>query len=230
MKTIGLIGGISWLSSVEYYRIINEYIGKRMDKHHSAKIVMYSMDLEELLPLQHQVRWDEIANITIDAAQKIERAGADFVLICANTMHKIADKVATNINIPLLHITDVTAKEIQLKGLRKVGLLGSKFTMMQEFYKGRLLTKYGLEVITPNQSDMETIHLIIENELIFGEIKEVSRQKYRAIIDKLVDNGAEGVILGCTEIPLLIKQEDSNVPLFDTTRIHALAAAKLALQ
>jgi aspartate racemase len=230
MKTIGLIGGISWLSSVEYYRIINEYIGKRMGKHHSAKIVMYSMDLEELLPLQHQVRWDEIANITIDAAQKIERAGADFVLICANTMHKIADKVATNINIPLLHITDVTAKEIQLKGLRKVGLLGSKFTMMQEFYKGRLLTKYGLEVITPNQSDMETIHLIIENELIFGEIKEVSRQKYRAIIDKLVDNGAEGVILGCTEIPLLIKQEDSNVPLFDTTRIHALAAAKLALQ
>lgn len=229
MKTIGLIGGMTWRSSAEYYRIINEYTNKKLDKHHSAKIIMLSVDFEEIQQLQHQEKWNEATDIMTDAASRIEKCGADFLLICANTMHKMADEVEANIGIPLLHIADATAKEIKLKGIRKIGLLGTKFTMTQDFYKNRLIMKHRLEVVIPEQPDLETVSQIIYDELAIGEIKDSSRQKYKAVINKLADKGAEGVILGCTEIPLLIKQEDTNVPLFDTTQIHALAAVELAL-
>jgi len=228
MKTIGLIGGMSWKSTAEYYRVINKYINRKLGGVHSAKIIIFSFDFEEIEQLQHQGRWDEAAEVMIDAAQRIERGGADFVLICTNTMHKLADLVRDNINIPLLHIVDVTANEIKIKGLRKAGLLGTKFTMEEDFYRKRLL-EYGLEVIIPEQIERGILHQIIYEELALGKVKESSRQKCKEIINKLADNGAEGVILGCTEIPLLIKQKDSNIPLFDTTQIHALAAAKLAL-
>jgi len=229
MKTIGLIGGVRWVSSVEYYKIINEYISEKMGRHHSAKIIMYSVDFEEVMSFQYRQKWGETTRIMIDAAQRIERGGADFILICSNTLHKIADEVSMDIHIPLLHIADATAEEIKSKRLKKVGLLGTKYTMAQDFYRGRLQTKYGLDVIIPEESDMKIVDKIIFDELVLGEIKESSHQKFKAIIDKFVDEGSEGVILGCTELPLIIKQKDSSVPLFDTTRIHALAAAKLAL-
>lgn len=229
MKTIGLIGGMTWRSSIEYYRIINEHTASEVGNYHSAKIIMFSVDFQEIQQLQHQGKWDEATDVMIDAAHRIEKGGANFLLICANTMHKMADEVEANIGIPLLHIGDATAKEIKLKGLRKIGLLGTKFTMTQDFYKNRLIIKHGLEVIIPEQPDMETVDRIIYNELAAGEIKDSSRQKYKVVINKLADSGAEGVILGCTEIPLLIKQGDTNIPLFDTTQIHALAAVDLAL-
>ena len=228
MKTIGLIGGMSWRSTAEYYSIINEQVEKKLGKLHSAKIILFSVDFEEIEQLQHQARWDEATEIMIDAAQRIERGGADFALICTNTMHKMAEEVETNISIPLLHIADATAKEIKSQGLTKVGLLGTKFIMEQDFYQERLL-KHGIEVMIPEQADRETVHQIIYAELVLGKIKGSSRQNYKMIISELVANGAEGVILGCTEIPLLIQRRDSVVPLFDTTRIHALAATELAL-
>lgn len=227
LKTIGLIGGMSWISTIEYYKIINEEIGKRLDKLHSAKIFMLSADFEEIKQLLNQGRWDLLRNIMIDAAQRIERVGADFVLICTNTMHLIAEEVEANINIPLLHIINVTAKEIKSRHLKKVGLLGTKFVM--DFYKKRLLEEHKIETIIPDQSDRETVHRIIYDELVLGEIEESSRKKCRAIISELANNGAEAVILGCTEIPLLIQQAHSIIPIFDTTRIHALAAVDLAL-
>ena len=228
MKTIGLIGGMSWESSAEYYRIINETVKEKLGGLHSAKCIMYSLDFEEIEKLQHRGKWKEATELMIDAAKRIEKGGADFILICTNTMHKMADEVQSNIKIPLLHIADATAEKIISKGLKKVGLLGTKFTMEEDFYKGRL-SKFGLDVIIPEEDEREIIHSIIYKELCLGEIKGSSKEKFKKIIENLVYKGAEGIILGCTEIPLLIKQEDSPVPLFDTTKIHAQSAVELSL-
>ncbi len=230
MKTIGLIGGMSWESTQDYYRIINETLKEMLDGFHSAKIIMYSVDFEEIEKLQHQGKWGELTELMIDAAKRIERGGADFVVICANTMHKMADEVQKNIKIPLLHITDVTAEEIKEKGLRKIGLLGTKFTMEEDFYIGRLTEKHSLDVIIPNEEERQIVHHVIFNELCLGNIKQTSKEQFKKIIQNLVSRGAEGIILGCTEIPLLIKQEDVEVPLFDTTMIHAKSAVEYALK
>jgi len=230
MKTIGLIGGMSWESSLEYYRIINEQVKERLGGLHSAKSLMYSVDFDEIEKLQHQGKWDELTRIMIKAAQDLEKGGADFVLICTNTMHKMADDVQDNINIPLLHLADTTAEIIKTKGFKKIGLLGTNFTMEEDFYKGRLITKHGLDVIVPDKEDRQIIHNVIYKELCLGNIKKSSKDQYVEIINKLVDNGAEAVILGCTEIPLLVKQEDVRIPLLDTTRIHAETAVEYALK
>jgi len=230
MKTIGLIGGMSWESTAEYYRIINEAVKERLGGFHSAKIVMYSVDFKEIRELQLEAGWDEATNLMIDAARRVERGGADFVLICTNTMHKMAEEVEASIGIPLLHIADVTAERIISSGLKKVGLLGTAFTMEQDFYKGRLIDKYGLEVVIPSQIERKVVDNIIFNELCLGEIKDSSREQIKTIMGNLVDDGAQGIILGCTELPSLIKQKDCSVPLFDTTAIHAKAAAEYAFR
>jgi len=230
MKTIGLIGGMSWESSLEYYRIINETVKEKLGGFHSAKCLMYSVDFEEVEKLQRNGKWDEATALMIDAAQRVKKGGADFVVICTNTMHKMAEEVQSSINIPLLHLADVTAERIKAQGLKKVGLLGTKFTMEEDFYKGRLIKKHGLEVMIPDDEEREAIHNILYNELCMGEIKKISKDKFKKIIDNLVLKGAEGIILGCTEIPLLIDKEDYEIPLFDTTRIHAEEAVEYALQ
>ena len=230
MKTIGLIGGMSWESSLEYYRIINELVKEKLGGLHSAKSLMYSLDFDEIEKLQHQGKWDKLTSIMIKAAQDLEKGGADFVLICTNTMHKMADDVQDNINIPLLHLVDTTADKIKPNRLRKVGLLGTNFTMEEDFYKGRLMNKYGLDVIIPNENDRQIIHQVIYQELCLGNIKKSSKDQYIEIINKLIESGAEAVILGCTEIPLLIQQEDVKVPLYDTTTIHAEAAVEYSLK
>lgn len=230
MKTIGFIGGMSWESTLEYYRIINEAVKERLGGFHSAKIVMYSVDFAEIERLQHEEKWDKAISLMIDAAKRVERGGADFVLICTNTMHKMADDVAANINIPLLHIADATAEKITSLGLKKIGLLGTRFTMEQDFYKGRLKEKFGIHVVTPNESEREIVHNVIYKELCLGEIKDSSREQLKTIINRLGNRGAQGIILGCTELPLLINQEDCPVPLFDTTVIHAKAAVAYALR
>ena len=230
MKTIGLIGGMSWKSSLEYYRIINKQVKDKLGGFHSAESLMFSVDFDEIEKLQYQGNWRESAKIMIDAAKRLERGGADFVVLCTNTMHKTADEIQDNIKIPLLHIIDATAEKIKDKGLKKVGLLGTKFTMEEDFYKGRLIKKYGLDVLTPNEKDMEIVNDVIYHELCFGKINQSSKSQFIKIINKLVDNGAEAVILGCTEIPLLIQQKDVKVPLFNTTRIHAEAAVEYALK
>jgi len=230
MKVIGLIGGMSWESSAEYYKILNETVKERLGGLHSAKCIMYSVDFEEIEQLQHAGKWEEATTYMIDAAQRVEKAGADFVLICTNTMHKMADDVQSAIGIPLLHIADATAEKINEQGLNTVGLLGTKFTMEEDFYKGRLKEKFGLAVVVPEEDERTTVHDIIYNELCLGKIRESSREKMKKSIEHLVSKGAEGVILGCTEIPLLVKQKDAAVPLFDTTLIHAQAAVDRALQ
>ena len=230
MKTIGLIGGMSWESSLEYYRIINEQVKEKLGGLHSAKSLMYSLDFDLIEKLQQQEKWDELTSIMIKAAQDLEKGGADFVLICTNTMHKMAEDVQDNINIPLLHIADTTAERIKEKDLKKIGLLGTNFTMEEDFYKGRLTNKHGLEIIVPKKEDRQIIHQIIYQELCLGQIKPSSKDQYIEIINKLVDSGAEAVILGCTEIPLLVQQEDVNIPLFDTTSIHAETAVEFALK
>ena len=230
MKVIGLIGGMSWQSSLEYYRIVNETVRQRLGDHHSAKCLMYSVDFAEIEILQHQNRWDKATDFMIDAAKKLEKGGADFVVICTNTMHKMAGEVEKSIHIPLLHIADTTAVVINDKDIKRVGLLGTKFTMEQDFYKGRLLDKYSINVMVPDEKDRQAVHDIIYNELCLGKINNSSRQKYIQIINKLVSGGAKGIILGCTEIPLLIKQKDCPVPVFDTTTIHARAAAYFAIE
>lgn len=230
MRIIGLIGGMSWESSQEYYRIINETVKERLGGLHSAKIIMYSVDFEEIEKLQHQGKWKELTELMIDAAQRVEKAGADFVVLCTNTMHKMADEVQKNIKIPLLHIADATAEKIKEKGLGPIGLLGTKFTMEENFYKGRLKKKHGLDVIIPSEEERQIVHDVIYKELCIGEIKQSSKEQFKKIIQNLVSNGAEGIILGCTEIPLLIKQEDVEVPLFDTTMIHAKAAVEYAIK
>ena len=229
MKTIGMIGGMSWESSIEYYRIINEAVRTELGGLHSAKSMMVSVEFAEIEALQHQGRWDEAAKILIDAACSLESGGADFAIICTNTMHKLYDIIQQNIQIPLLHIADATAESIKAQGIKKIALLGTRFTMEENFYKGRLVENYGLEVIIPSSEDMQIIHRIIYDELCAGMIKPESKQKYMNIIRRLVKEGAEGIILGCTEIGLLVKQDDSPVQLFDTAVIHAKAAVKYAL-
>ncbi|MDX1708977.1 MAG: aspartate/glutamate racemase family protein [Desulfobacterales bacterium] len=229
MRTIGMIGGMSWESSVEYYRIINETVRDELGGLHSARSVMVSVEFAEMERLQHQDRWDEAAKILITAARSVESGGADFAIICTNTMHKLYDIIQENVRIPLLHIADATAESIKGEGMKNIALLGTRFTMEEDFYKGRLTGFYGLDVIIPDPEDMETVHRIIYDELCAGIIQSDSKQKYADIIRRLVKKGAEGIILGCTEIGLLVKQEDSPVPLFDTTEIHARAAVKYAL-
>ncbi len=230
MKTIGLIGGMSWESTAEYYRIINEAVREKVGGLHSAKIVMYSVEFEEVRELHRAGNWDEATKLMIDAAKRVERGGADFALICTNTMHKMADDVQANINIPLLHIADVTAEAILPFGFNKLGLLGSTFTMEENFYKGRLKEKYGIDVVIPNNADCQIVDNVIFEELCAGKIKGPSREQLKEIMEKLIHDGAGGIILGCTELPLLVKQEHCSVPLFDTTAIHAKAAVDYALR
>jgi aspartate racemase len=229
MKTIGMIGGMSWESSIEYYRIVNETVKERLGGLHSARCVMYSVDFAEIETLQHQDRWQEASDILVEAAQKVERAGADFVVLCTNTMHKLADDIQANLDIPFLHIADATAYAIQAAGIQKVGLLGTRFTMEEDFYKGRLQDKHGLTVIVPGEQDRAVIDRVIYNELVLGDIRQESKKQYMQVMDGLVQSGIQGIILGCTEIGLLVQQEDSRVPLFDTARIHAEAAVDYAL-
>jgi aspartate racemase len=229
MKTIGLIGGMSWESSLEYYRILNETVKQRLGGFHSAECVLYSVDFEEIERLQHQDDWDALGRVMIHAAQKVERAGADFLLLCTNTMHYVAEEVGEAVRIPLLHIVDVTADAIKTNGQSKVGLLGTKFTMERDFYKQRLLQQHNIDVIIPDDSERDEIHRILYSELCLGEIKASSRETFYTVIEKLISRGAQGVILGCTEIPLIVKQSDYETPLFDTTTLHAEAAVTLAL-
>jgi aspartate racemase len=229
MKTIGLIGGMSWESSIEYYRLINEGVRQRLGGLHSAKSVMVSVDFAEIEALQHAGEWEKATGMMIAAAQAVERGGADFVVICTNTMHKMAYQVQEQIDIPLLHIADATAERILSQGLHSIGLLGTKFTMEEDFYKGRLADKYGLEVLIPAPQERETVHCVIYDELCLGQIEPSSKAQYVTIMENLVRQGAEGIILGCTEIGLLVETADSQVPLFDTTLIHAQAAVDLAL-
>ncbi len=230
MKTIGMIGGMSWESSIEYYRIVNETVKEKLGGLHSAKSLMYSVDFAEIETLQNEGRWDEATQAMIEVARHVEAGGADFVIICTNTMHKMADEVEAAIGIPLLHIADATADAIKAQGLSKIGLLGTKFTMEEDFYRGRLVEKHGLDVIIPEAEDREIVHRVIYDELVLGEIKSESRDAYKGIIEKLIAEGAQGIILGCTEIGLLVKEEDSPVPTFDTTYIHAVAAVEYALE
>jgi len=220
---------MSWESTALYYRLINQGVRERLGGLHSAQIAMYSVNFEEIEILQHADDWDGAATILTRAAQHIEAAGADFLLICTNTMHKLAPQIEAAIDIPLLHLADSTAKQIKLKSMQRVGLLGTGFTMEQDFYKGRLRDKYGLDVIVPNEIDRATVHRIIYQELCLGIIADESRQQYLEIINRMRDDGAECVIEGCTEIVLLVQQEHTRVPLFDTTAIHAHDAVEMAL-
>jgi len=226
---IGLIGGMSWESSAEYYRIINREAQKRLGGVHSARSLMWSVDFGEVERLQHKGDWDKLTEQMKDAAIRLERGGADFVLMCTNTMHRMADSVAEAIEIPLLHIADPTGAKIKAAGFERVGLLGTAFTMEQDFYKGRLNDLFGLDVIVPETDDRRVVHDIIYKELVAGKVLAKSRMTYRGIIARLIAQGAEAVILGCTEIMLLVSSEDSTVPLFDTTTIHAIAAVDRAL-
>jgi aspartate racemase len=230
MQTIGLIGGMSWESSAEYYRIINQETNRRLGGVHSAQCLMFSFDFDEIKHLQHEGEWDRLAEFMKDAAIRLERGGASFIVVCTNTMHRLADAISSAVSIPLLHIADPTADKIKAAGFRRVGLLGTTFTMEQDFYKGRLHKHHGLEVIVPDEDDRRIVHEIIYEELILGQIRPESRQAYRGIITRLIGRGAQAIILGCTEIMLLVKDEDSAVPLFDTTTIHAVAAVDLALK
>lgn len=229
-KTIGLIGGMSWESSAEYYRIINQEMQHRLGGVHSAQCLMFSLDFDEIKQLQHANEWEKLAENMKDAAIRLERGGADFIVLCTNTMHRLADEMAAAVKIPMLHIADPTAERIKSAGFKRIGLLGTAFTMEQDFYKGRLQQHHGLEVIVPEADDRRMVHEVIYQELVLGKINPVSRQAYRAIIARLIERGAEAIILGCTEIMLLVSDEDSAVPLFDTTTIHAMAAVDHALK
>ncbi len=229
MKTIGLIGGMSWQSTVGYYRSINRGIRQQLGGLHSAKIILNSVDFDPIERLQHAGDWDGTAIILAQAAQSIEAAGADCLLICTNTMHKVAPQVAQTVSIPLLHIADATGIALKAQGVRRVGLLGTGFTMEQDFYKGRLSEQFGLKVLVPEPVDRQTIHRVIYQELCLGQIELDSKADYLRIIDSLKQQGAEAVILGCTEIGLLVAQSDTDMPLFDTTEIHAAAAVQFAL-
>ena len=228
MKTIGLIGGMSWESTVSYYQLINETIKEKLGGLHSAKILLYSVDFAEIERYQASDDWDKSAEVLSQIAQNLEQAGADFIVICTNTMHKVAPQIQKTISIPILHIAQATADALLENGIKKVGLLGTKYTMTQDFYKEKLF-EAGLDVVIPDQAGVEEVNRIIYDELCLGQIEESSKQAYLAIIDDLKNAGAEAVILGCTEIGLLVKQEDTDVPLFDTTAIHAKKAAKVAV-
>lgn len=230
MKTIGMIGGMSWESSLEYYRLVNEAVKEKMGGLHSAKCVLYSVDFGEIEKMLAGGDWEGLETCLGEAGLELKEAGADFLLICTNTMHKLAEKLEAKAGLPLLHIADAAAGEIQAEGLGKVGLLGTKFTMEEAFYRERLEEKFGIKVLIPEAEDREFVNSVIFNELCLGIIKDDSREKFREIIGNLVSKGAEGIVLGCTEIPLLIGQEDAEVPVFDTTKIHALAAVEFALE
>ncbi len=230
MKTIGMIGGMSWESSIEYYRIINEAVKEQLGGLHSARSLMVSVDFAEIEALQRAGDWEQATLAMIEAARSVEAGGADFLIICTNTMHKMADEVQQSIGIPLLNIADATAQAVIAQGLTRIGLLGTRFTMEQAFYRGRLEQKHTLQVLVPGPADREVIHRIIYDELVLGRIEPASKTEYLRIIAGLADDGAEGIILGCTEIGLLVHQADTPLPLFDTTRIHALAAVQFALQ
>ncbi len=229
MKTIGLLGGMSWESTASYYRIINEQVRTRLGGQHSAKICLYSVDFSEIEQLQNTGAWDKTAAILTNAARKIESCGADFLLICTNTMHKVAPEIEKGLGIPILHIADATAAAIAEKGIKTIGLLGTKFTMEQDFYRGRLEDKYRLKVLIPDKAGRKRVHRVIYDELCLGKVKDSSREAFLDIIRDLKTRGAEGVILGCTEIALLIQQNHTDVPLFDTTEIHALKSVEMAL-
>ena len=229
MKTVGLLGGMSWESTVTYYQIVNETVKEKLGGLHSAKILMYSVDFDEIEKLQASGNWEQSAQILADAACRLEKAGADFIVICTNTMHKVAPQIQSHINIPILHIADATADELTKANIKTVALLGTKYTMTQDFYKNKI-SKRNINVLIPDDKDIETINHVIYDELCRGIISPDSRHAYTEIIGKLKANGAQGVILGCTEIGLLIHQEDSPLPVFDTTVIHARKAALLSVR
>ncbi|MBZ0329746.1 aspartate/glutamate racemase family protein [Halomonas sp. ANAO-440] len=230
MKTIGLLGGMSWESTASYYRALNEGVRAALGGLHSAKLCLYSVDFAEIERLQHAGDWDATAEILSQAARSVEAGGADFLLIGTNTMHKVAPQVAKAVSIPLLHIADATAQRLATDGISRVGLLGTRFTMEQEFYKGRITEGFGIEVLVPDEAQRDQVHEVIFHELCLGQVKEASRQRYLEIIESLHEQGAEAVILGCTEIALLVQQSHTAVPLYDTAAIHAEEAVKWALQ
>ena len=229
MKTIGLLGGMSWESTTSYYQQINQGVKQALGGLHSAKVCLYSVDFDEIEKLQHQGDWQATADILSKAAQSVEAGGADFLLICTNTMHKVADQISTAINIPILHIADATALTLQADGISKVGLLGTRFTMEQDFYKSRLTEHFNIEVLTPNQAQRDRIHQVIYDELCLGVVNDDARNDYLEIINDLYRDGAQAIILGCTEIALLVQPQHTEVPLYDTTAIHAQAAVAKAL-
>ena len=229
MKTIGLIGGMSWESSAEYYRMINEAVKRRLGGLHSARCLMFSVDFADIEELQRTGGWDEAADHLADAARRLERGGAELLVLCTNTMHRVAEEVAAATEVPFIHIADPTAREIKARGITSVGLLGTRYTMEQDFYRGRLADLHGLDVLVPDEAARALVHDVIYDELVLGRIEERSRTAYREIMDGLVDRGAQAIILGCTEIELLVDENDAQVPLFDTTRIHAERAVELAL-
>jgi aspartate racemase len=229
MKTIGLIGGMSWESSAEYYRMINEAVKRRLGGFHSAQCLMFSVDFADIEELQRTDRWEDAGNRLADAARRLERGGAELLVLCTNTMHRVADDVAAATEIPFLHIADPTADEIKARGITSVGLLATRYTMEQDFYRGRLSERHGLEVLVPDEPGKTLVHDVIYKELVLGRVEERSRAAYRKVMTHLVERGAEAIILGCTEIELLVREDDARVPLFDTTRIHARRAVELAL-
>ncbi|KAF7781854.1 aspartate racemase [Pseudoalteromonas rubra] len=230
MKTIGLIGGMSWESTVSYYSLLNEGVKAQLGGLHSAKIVLVSVDFAEVEAQQHRGDWQAAADLLASAAQSVEAAGAEFVLICTNTMHKVADEVQQAISIPLLHIADATGQVLVRDKVKKVGLLGTRFTMQEAFYRTRLEEKFGLEVCLPNESDQQKVHDVIYQELCLGKVLDKSREDYLRIIASLQESGAEAVILGCTEIALLIRDSDTDIPVYDTTRIHVQSALEASLK
>ncbi|MBI9049142.1 MAG: aspartate/glutamate racemase family protein [Anaerolineaceae bacterium] len=229
MKIIGLIGGMSWESSIEYYRIINEVTKERLGGLHSAKSVMVSVDFAEIEEMQMRGDWQQAGQAMAAAAKSLENGGADFMVLCTNTMHKLADEMQAAVQIPMLHIADATAERIKANGIKTIGLLGTRFTMEQDFYKGRLEDRFGLNVLIPDEVGRGVVHGVIYNELVKGVIRDESKRQYIRIIEELIQAGSQGIILGCTEIGLLVQDGDCEVPFFDTTRIHAEAAVEFAL-
>ena len=230
MKTMGIIGGLSWESSLAYYKLINEMVKQRLGGLHSAQCTMYSVDFGPVEVMMREENWAQIGEILIDAAVKVEKGGVDLIAICSNTMNKMADDIQNNVSIPVLHIADATAEKIKSSGIKKVGLLGTKVVMEGNFYKDRLKNKHNIDVVVPNEADRVFINDVILKELCLRILNPVSKEKFKGIINKLVSQGAEGIVLGCTEIPLLIKQEDSDSPVFDTLTIHAEAIVAAALR
>ncbi|MFO8173369.1 MAG: aspartate/glutamate racemase family protein [Gemmatimonadota bacterium] len=229
MKTIGLLGGMSWESTVSYYQVLNREVNRRLGGLHSARILLLSVDFQEIEVLQHRGDWDRLGKMLAREARTLEAAGADFLVLCTNTMHLVAPEMEAAVGVPLLHIADATAERILGAGLNRIGLLGTRFTMEEPFYRGRLEDDHGLEVLTPSQEDRASVHRVIYEELVLGRILPESREEYRRIVGSLEARGAQGVILGCTEIGLLLGPGDTDLPLFDTALIHAEAAAELAL-
>lgn len=229
MKTMGLLGGMSWQSTSTYYSLLNQGITDNLGGLHSARLMLYSVDFDEIEKLQHDGKWEEMGDILAAAAKRVEAGGADFLLICTNTMHKVATQVEAAVDIPLLHLADATGQRLKDAGVTKVGLLGTRFTMEQDFYKQRIIDNFGIDVVVPELADIEVVHRVIYDELCLGTVNDDSRQDYLGVIDRLAEAGAEAVILGCTEIAMLVQQEHTAMPLYDTTTIHCEEAVKLAI-